>query len=262
MIISKKKTKGSNKMQQYVVANWKMYLNTRDAHKLSESMAKKMQVAERPLPKLVLCPSFPHLIPVFNNIKGTAISLGAQNCHTENNGPHTGEVGPEQLKDIQAEYVIIGHSERRRHHNESSEEIKRKLEAVIAHGMIPILCVGETIEERRSGKTIKKIEQQLRDETPEEFTPNQLIIAYEPVWSIGTNITPTEKEIEDVHGAIQYELQQLQPNGNLVPILYGGSVHTQNAATILKCSCVHGLLVGRHAINAENLWAVVTAAEE
>lgn len=248
-------------MQQYVVANWKMYIDHDKAHHLASGLATRVMESDRPLPKVVLCPSHPYLIPVYHNIKGTTVELGAQNCHPEKAGPHTGEVSVAQVKDVNAKYVIVGHSERRSEHHETSEHIRKKVEAIMNHGMCAILCVGESEEEHKKGMAFEKVAGQLKTETPGSFSPEQLIIAYEPLWCIAADRTPSKQQIEEMHGVIRYELQQLQPNGNLVPVLYGGSVTAKNAGPILGCEGVHGVLLGRHGLKLDDLWAIINSSE-
>lgn len=247
-------------MQQYVVANWKMFLRRKDAEHLAKHLARHVIESEEALPKVILCPSHPYLIPVHEHIKGSSVSLGAQGCHPQHLGPNTGEVGVQQVKDVNAEYVLIGHSEQRREHTErTNEHIRSLAEMVIEHGMIPILCVGETAEERKKGRAKQAVAKKIQEETPRKFRPGQLLVAYEPAWAIGTDKTPTRKEIEEMHEAIGYELEKLTPNGKLIPVLYGGSVDPKNAEEILRCKGVHGVVVGRHGTKLDNLWAIIKA---
>lgn len=250
-------------MQQYVVANWKMYLDHNGVQELTQGMVKRVMDSPKPLPKLVLCPSHPYLMPVYEHIKGSHISMGAQNCHPEKYGPHTGEVSVAQVKDVNAEYVLVGHSEHRNEHAEqTSEHLNFKAKVVIEHGLIPILCIGETAEERASGKAKAKIAQQVADEIPKSVHPGQIMVAYEPIWCIGSDRTPSKAEIEDMHETISQELKAQVPNGNLIPVLYGGSVHAKNAKAILECKGVHGVLVGRQAVKLEELWKILNCKDE
>lgn len=244
-------------MRQYIVGNWKMNGTKSEALKLASGFLKRIQEANRPLPQIVLCPSFLYIIPVIDILKGSPIDVGAQDCHPEKGGPFTGDVSVTQLVDIGCKYVILGHSERRYHHHEDSLVIRRKVSAAIEAGLRPILCVGESLEERKKGKALHSIAHQLQTDLPVEFSPERLVVAYEPLWAIGTGVTPKVSEIEEAMGLIKHELAQRVGGGGLVPTLYGGSVNAKNAQELLSISTVDGLLVGGVSLNLEEFWEVI-----
>ena len=156
--------------------------------------------------------------------------------------------------------MLVGHSERRRHHFETSHLIRRKIEASIQGGLRPVLCIGETAEERKSGKALHIIANQLLSDLPETFNTHQIMIAYEPLWAIGTGEVPTGEQIEEVMGLIKHELASRMGGGALVPTLYGGSVTAQNAAAILELAHIDGLLVGGASLKLEDFWQIINAS--
>jgi len=247
-------------MQQYIIGNWKMNGTKVEAKKLAASFLKRIQEATRPLPHVILCPSYPYLSTVVEVLKGSVIQVGAQDVHPERAGPFTGDVSVTQLVDVGCKYVLVGHSERRRHHFETSHLIRRKIEASIQGGLRPVLCIGETAEERKSGKALHIIANQLLSDLPETFNTHQIMIAYEPLWAIGTGEVPTGEQIEEVMGLIKHELASRMGGGALVPTLYGGSVTAQNAAAILELAHVDGLLVGGASLKLEDFWQIINAS--
>src|SRR3989338_3243531 len=247
-------------MQQYIIGNWKMNGTKVEAKKLAASFLKRIQEATRPLPHVILCPSYPYLSTVVEVLKGTVIQVGAQDVHPEKAGSFTGDVSVTQLVAVGCMYVLVGHSERRRHHFETSHLIRRKIEASIQGGLRPVLCIGETAEERKSGKALHIIANQLLSDLPETFNTHQIMIAYEPLWAIGTGEVPTGEQIEEVMGLIKHELASRMGGGALVPTLYGGSVTAQNAAAILELAHIDGLLVGGASLKLEDFWQIINAS--
>ncbi|MBI2708038.1 MAG: triose-phosphate isomerase [Proteobacteria bacterium] len=247
-------------MRQYIIGNWKMNGTKAEAQKLATTFVKRVTEASRPLPHIVLCPSYPYLTTVAEILKESSLEVGAQDCHPEHRGAFTGDVSAFQLKDVGCSYVIVGHSERRHLHHESNGLIRRKLEAAIKVELRPILCLGESAEEREQGKTFQAISNQLTSDLPLEFTPQDLIIAYEPLWAIGTGITPAPGEVEDIMGFIKHELSVRVTGGALVPILYGGSVTSLNAPTLLNLPHLDGLLVGGASLKLDEFWEIISAS--
>lgn len=248
-------------MQQYIIGNWKMNGTKAEAKKLATGFLQRIQETTRPLPHIVLCPSYPYLASVVDILKDSPIEVGAQDCHPEKSGAYTGDVSVAQLVDVGCKYVIIGHSERRHHHQETSSSIRKKIEAAIKNGLRPIVCMGESLEERESGKALEIISAQLASDLPEEFFPHDLLIAYEPLWAIGTGRIPTPEEIEEVLGLIKHELSLRISGGALIPTLYGGSVNAQVSADILNLPHVDGLLVGGVSLKLDEFWEVINASE-
>lgn len=215
-----------------VVANWKMNCLRSEAERLIAGLKAGYSGKNA----VVLCPPFTLLSIVSDHIKDTKMELGAQNCHSEEKGAYTGDISPTQLRDIGAKYVIVGHSERRTHYKCDDDVVKKKAIAAIKSGLTPIICIGETGEERKSGKTENVIISQIENSVPKD-SKDKYIIAYEPVWAIGTGITPTNDEIARTHALISAKLPGIK-------ILYGGSVNDINCSEIAGISNVSGFLVG------------------
>uniref|UniRef100_A0A832MQD4 Triosephosphate isomerase n=1 Tax=Pseudothermotoga hypogea TaxID=57487 RepID=A0A832MQD4_9THEM len=198
--------------------------------------------------KIVVCPPFVSLTDVVEITRGTNISVGAQNCHFERSGAFTGEVSAAMLKAIGIEYVIVGHSERRKYFNETDEMINRKVKSVLSEGMKPILCVGETKEEREKGLTFCVVEMQIRHAlyglSRQEV--ENIVIAYEPVWAIGTGVVAKPEQAQEVHRFIRKLLSELYDTklAESIPILYGGSIKPDNFFAIMAQPDVDGGLVG------------------
>ena len=202
-----------------------------------------------------LCPPttlLSHFIEVF---KDTPLSWGAQDCHAEEAGAHTGDVSAEMLADIGAVSVIIGHSERRRDHAETNAMVRSKFSAVQRAGMVAIVCIGETLEERERGDVISVLEKQLRESLPEDVDGSKTVLAYEPVWAIGTGKVPSGNEIVEVHGFLR---ERLDVRGiGSVPVLYGGSLGPGNADWLLRLDNVDGGLIGTASLKASSFLEVI-----
>lgn len=203
---------------------------------------------------VLICPPATLICQFASEFSDEGIEIGAQDCHTDQRGAHTGEISAEMLADAGAAYVIVGHSERRADHNETDAVVKAKAEAALNAGITPIICVGETREDREAGRTLNVIGVQLSGSLPD--TKDDYVIAYEPVWAIGTGLTPTPEDIEEVHNFIR---KNTRPE---IRILYGGSVKPSNAAEILRINNVDGALVGGASLKAEDFYAIITAAPD
>ncbi len=205
--------------------------------------------------ELAVFPPFVYLEQVRQTLTGSQLSWGAQNLSSHDSGAFTGEISAPMLKDFQCHYVIIGHSERRSLFGETDPLIAAKFLAAQRHGLVPILCVGETLEQRQQGKTIQIIEQQLATvlKLADNLTAlSQAVIAYEPVWAIGTGLNASPSQVEEVHAAIRQQLNQVHAGlGSTIRILYGGSVKPDNAAAIFSEADVDGALVGGASLQAE-----------
>jgi triosephosphate isomerase len=208
---------------------------------------------------VIICPPFPLLFS-FCQESGDQIAIGGQDCHQHPSGAYTGDISAEMIKDTGAQYVIIGHSERRAGYGESSELIAEKAQAAFESGLFPIICVGETEAERDAGKTLDVVLEQVARSIPEGASADNLIIAYEPVWAIGTGRTPTVGDIAQVHGAIRERLiARFKTDGVKIPILYGGSVKPSNANELMAVEDVNGALVGGASLKAEDLNGIIDA---
>ncbi len=199
---------------------------------------------------LLVCPPATVLIPVADILAGSGIALGGQDCHAAEKGAYTGDVSAEMLKDAGCSHVILGHSERRHGHGESDAAIRPKVAAAWRAGLVAILCIGETRAEREAGRALAVVSAQLAGSLPEGAAAERLVVAYEPVWAIGTGLTPTLADIAEIHAGIR----ALLPRGTR--ILYGGSVNPKNAGEILALADVDGGLVGGASLKAEDFWAI------
>lgn len=191
------------------------------------------------------------------------VLLAGQDCHPQPSGAHTGDIAAEMLRDAGASAVIVGHSERRADHGETSSEVRAKAEAAHRAGLAAIVCIGETKDERVAGSTVAVVCEQLKDSMPESSASANTIVAYEPVWAIGTGLTPTPEDVRDVHCAIRAVLvERFGPEGGKMRILYGGSVKPDNAATLMAVENVDGALVGGASLKASDFLAIVRAYQE
>ena len=235
------------------IANWKMHGTLAEARPLATGVRDGLRRVKDI--EVVLCPPFTALAAVAEVLAGSPLKLGAQNCHPEASGAHTGEIAPPMLSELGCRYVIVGHSERRREMGETDELINRKVRAVLAHGMTAVLCVGETAEERRQGLTFTTIEGQLRaglaDVAPEGIAGT--VLAYEPVWAIGTGVNATPSQAGEVHGYLRGLLSELtsKDTAATIRILYGGSVKAENADALMAEAEIDGALVGGASLNAQ-----------
>jgi triosephosphate isomerase len=241
------------------IGNWKMFGTLAEARPLATGVrdgARRVKDVE-----VVLCPPFTALPAVGEILAGTSLELGAQNCHPEPSGPHTGEIAPPMLVELGCRYVIVGHSERRREMGEADELINRKVRSALSHGLTPILCVGETAEERRQGLTFTTVEGQLRAglaEVPADVI-GRVVLAYEPVWAIGTGANATPAQAGEVHGYLRGLLSELvsKDTAGSIRIVYGGSVKPENAEALAAEPDIDGALVGGASLNAQGFVTIV-----
>ncbi len=207
----------------------------------------------------LVCPPYHHLVPVQAELT-VAVSLGAQDCSPFDNGAYTGDISAEMLKDVNCTYVILGHSERRQYYLESNLMIQKKAEVANDQGLISIICVGETEDQREAGEEKAVVEKQLLESLPETATAENTVIAYEPVWAIGTGKTATTDDIAAMHDFIRTKLAERLENAEKVRILYGGSVKPANAAEIFAVGNVNGALIGGASLKAEDFIGIAKAS--
>jgi triosephosphate isomerase len=242
-----------------VAGNWKM---NGLAASLGELKTLKEQVAQGPIPEadIMVCPPATLLAQARYFLTGSAIQLGAQDCHTEPSGAHTGDLSAEMLADAGARAVIVGHSERRSDHGETDALVNAKARAAYRAKIAAIICIGETEQERRDGTTLQVVRRQLEGSLPSAARASNTIIAYEPVWAIGTGLTPTPADVAEVHGFIRGELGRLlgESEAKGVRILYGGSVKSDNASELLLVPDVDGALVGGASLKAADFYAIAS----
>ena len=238
--------------------NWKM-------NGLSGDLAQiEALLAAHPAPKveMLICPPATLLSRMADTVGSHPLHLGGQDCHAAPDGANTGDISAAMLVDAGARYVILGHSERRTDHGETDAMVKAKAEAARTEGLVSVICVGETLAERESGKTLAVVGRQLEGSLPEEPIAADVVIAYEPVWAIGTGKVPTTEQIAEVHGFLRAELKRhMGVEGDGVRILYGGSVKAANAAEIFAIPEVDGALVGGASLTAGDFSPIVTALE-
>lgn len=239
--------------KKLIAGNWKMNCLLQEGTDLAKQLATAVK-AEKFNCDFLICPPFTILGAVKKCLRGTKISLGAQDVHFAEKGAHTGDISPLMLTDLGCGYVIIGHSERRTDHFESDELINKKAVAAHATGLNTVICVGETEEQRDSGKALQVCESQINNSVPNDATAKNTVIAYEPIWAIGTGKTPTAKDVEEVHAAIRKTLAKKlgKSVANKMRILYGGSVKPNNAEELLSLPDVDGALVGGASLKAQD----------
>jgi len=242
-----------------IAGNWKMYTTARAAAELCRSLRERIDGLAG-VEKLV-CPPFVFLAHAGRELVGSSIKVGAQNVYWEEEGAYTGEVSPPMLVDL-CEYVIIGHSERRKYFGETDETVNRRLKAALAHGLRPIMCVGETLEEREAGRTEEVLLRQVRGGLADVDMPVAFVLAYEPVWAIGTGVPATGPMANETIGVIRQELASLYGRelAEAARIQYGGSVTPDNVAEFMSQSQIDGALVGGASLKADAFAAIVEQA--
>ncbi|HKH80721.1 MAG TPA: triose-phosphate isomerase [Methylovirgula sp.] len=245
-----------DRLRPLVAGNWKM--NGRGADLAEIAAIRAAVVAGRAgQAEILVCPPATLLMDVARLCAGSPVALGAQDCHPAEGGPHTGDISAEMLKDAGASYVIVGHSERRAEHGESDALVRAKAKAGLRAGLRVILCVGESEAERAAGAALERVAAQLEQSLPDRVSPHDLVIAYEPVWAIGTGLTPTPADVAEIHAFLRSRLAQYLPgSGCAVRILYGGSVKPANAAELLTIGDVDGTLVGGASLKAAEFMAI------
>ena len=242
-------------MRQLIAGNWKMNGLLAEATELATALR---QGCDGLGCDLLVCPPATVLHPVGQALAGSPIALGGQDCHAEPRGPHTGDIAAPMLRDAGASWVILGHSERRAEHHETDDIVRAKVLAATEAGLTPIVCVGESDEQRQSGRETEVVGWQISGSVPKGFAG---VIAYEPIWAIGTGHTATEADVATMHAFIREELvRQFGWAGEAIRILYGGSVKPDNAAAILAVPHVGGALVGGASLMAADFLAIARAA--
>jgi triosephosphate isomerase len=245
-----------------IAGNWKMHKTIAEARGLAYEIVS--QASELKGATLILIPPFTAIYQVKKAVEGTQIRVGAQDVFWEDQGAFTGEISPLQLKEAGCEFVIIGHSERRQYFGETDETVRKKVQAAIHHSLIPIVCIGETLEEREKELTLRKIATQLEKSvftlSPEDF--QKIILAYEPIWAIGTGRNATPEQAEEVHSFIRNLIEKKYGKtlASYAIILYGGSVKRANSYSLIREKNVDGFLVGGASLEAESFLAIAREA--
>ncbi len=247
------------KQSVMIVGNWKMNglsAELDEAKRLAEGLVKQPSDV-----RVALCPPATLIAQMARVVEGSAVELGGQDCHAAAKGAFTGSISAEMLADAGARLVILGHSERRAGCGETDADVAAKVEAALAAGLKPIVCVGETLAQREAGEAIAVVRAQVAGSVPMSLAGQDFAVAYEPVWAIGTGLTPTLDQIAEVHAAVRAALiERLGEGARVVPILYGGSVNPGNAGDILSVAEVGGALVGGASLKAADFLAIVRAS--
>jgi triosephosphate isomerase len=243
-------------MPHLIAGNWKMHCLAAEAVALARAVAAGAQGINA---DLVVCPTALHVAAVTQALKGSTVAVGGQDCHQAKQGAHTGDIAGPMLRDAGATWVILGHSERRQNHGETDALVREKTLAAVEAGLTPIVCVGETADQRSGGQQTEVVGWQLAGSLPKPFTG---VVAYEPIWAIGTGKTATDEDVAIMHAFIREELgRQFGDAGRALRILYGGSVKPANAASLLAVPNVGGALVGGASLEPEEFLAIAHAAQ-
>ncbi len=244
--------------KKLIAGNWKMNLLLASGTALAKEVAEMSKKIDNKTCQFLICPPFTLLTNVKKALRGSKVCLGAQDAHFNIKGAHTGDVSPQMLTDVGCKYVILGHSERRADHFETNEIVNKK--AMLAHenGLISIICVGETLEQREKGKALDICSAQVLGSLPEDSNAKNTVIAYEPVWAIGTGKTPTPQDVAEVHSAIRTTVAKKfgKATASKMQILYGGSVKPSNAKSFLGLEDVDGALIGGASLKADDFIAI------
>jgi len=246
----------------FIAGNWKMFKTVPEA----VDMVQKLHEASLGLEKaqFVVVPPFTALSEVSRTLQGSPVQIGAQNMHWEEKGAFTGEVAATMLKDVGCTYVVIGHSERRQFFGETNETVNKKINAALPYELVPIMCIGESLEERENGNTIAKIQTQIIEglEGLEAEQVRHIILAYEPIWAIGTGLTASPDQAQEVHRFIRSSLAEKHGNdvASCAIILYGGSVKPENTYSLLKEKDINGALVGGASLKADSFAEIAKEA--
>lgn len=242
-----------------IAGNWKMNGLRKDGTALAAALVERLNGEGAARFDMLVCPPATLIAPVGEVIGGSALALGGQDCHAAEKGAHTGDISAAMLADLGCTHVIVGHSERRQDHREDDATVMAKAAAALKAGLTAIICVGETEAQRDAGEAEGIVEGQLRGSIPADATAANTVIAYEPVWAIGTGRTPTNADIAAMHAKIRSSLSGLVASADQVRILYGGSVKPSNAAEILAIDDVDGALVGGASLKDDDFWAIAAS---
>jgi len=247
--------------KKIVAGNWKMNTSVTEGIELAKAIVGQIKTLDKSH-QVIICPPFTHLSQVGSTLSGSSVKLGAQNCHTNESGAYTGEVSAEMLKSISVEYCLVGHSERRAYNAETSEELAAKLKVLLSKNITPILCCGEQLSDRKTESHFEVISEQLEilwklDKT--DFA--KIIVAYEPVWAIGTGETATAEQAQEIHAFIRGLIEKYFSieHAENTTILYGGSCKPTNAVELFSKPDVDGGLIGGAALKAEDFIGIIEA---
>ena len=248
--------------KKLIAGNWKMNGLLEDGVALAKGVAQEVKAFGKSDCEFLVCPPFTLLASVKKALRGAKVALGAQDVHFAEKGAHTGDISPLMLKDLGCSYVIVGHSERRADHFETDELVCKKAVAAHAAGLKAVICIGETEAQRDAGKTIEVCSSQILGSVPEDSTAADTVIAYEPVWAIGTGKTATADQAEEVCAFIRATLAKLYGAdvAETITVQYGGSMNAKNAAELLSKTNVDGGLIGGASLKAADFTTIINAA--
>lgn len=246
----------SSSIRPLVAGNWKMNGIASDLLELKQIAAGFADASGNAAEGLICTPAT--LIErAVRAVEGQSLSIGGEDCHAKASGAHTGDISAEMIADCGASHVIVGHSERRTDHGETDETVAEKARAAWRGGLVAIICVGETEAERKDGETLDVLERQIAGSVPDDATTDNTVVAYEPVWAIGTGLTPTVGDVAEAHAHIRDRLvERLGEAGKAVRILYGGSVKPSNAAELMAVENVNGALIGGASLKAQDFLGI------
>ena len=245
--------------RKLVMGNWKMHGSRASVDQLLHDLIPGLDGGQAI--EVAVFPTFVHLAQAIGASTGAALTVGAQDCSHMDSGAYTGEVAPVMLRDIGCDWTLIGHSERRQYHTESDDLLHAKLAAAVGAGLAAVLCVGETLEQRENGEAEQVVARQLRGAMVNQLSLAGLVVAYEPVWAIGTGVTATQEQAQAMHAFIRACLAEIDGvDATETRVLYGGSVKPENAAELFAQQDIDGALVGGASLNAEDFLAIVAAA--
>ncbi len=251
----------TTKRHPLIAGNWKMNGLKKDVRSLAGGLASRVKKLNNPTFEMLVCPPAPLVGLVSEAVKGSGIAVGGQDCHASEAGAHTGDISAALLKSMGCKYVIVGHSERRTDHAETDKVVKAKAEAALVAGLKVIVCIGETLKERKAGQTLKVNRKQLRGSLSADATAANTVIAYEPVWAIGTGEVATPEQAQEVHAAIRDVLKSKlgADQADKMRILYGGSMKPDNAAELLAQPDIDGGLIGGASLTVRDFWGIAQA---
>ncbi|MFQ5721582.1 MAG: triose-phosphate isomerase [Candidatus Aminicenantales bacterium] len=248
-----------NNQKPFIAGNWKMHKTIPEALELVTAICQKSPELKEA--EIVVIPPFTALKAVSQEIEGSHVKLGAQNLFWEEKGAFTGEISPVMVRDAGCQFVVVGHSERRQYFGETNETVNKRIKAALNNGLVPIMCLGESLEERKKDKTIEKVARQINEglEGLNEKEARQTIIAYEPIWAIGTGLTASPSQAQEVHAFIRGQLEERYGNkiASCAIILYGGSVKPANTWALLKEKDINGALVGGASLEAASFVKII-----
>jgi triosephosphate isomerase len=243
-------------MRPLIAGNWKMNMTKIAGAALARDLGMRYaEQANRDF-DLLICPPATLIDAAGQAVAGSGVFVGGQDCHAAEKGAHTGDISAAMLADLGCTHVLVGHSERRQNHGEMDLLIGEKAKAAYDAGLIAVICIGETEAERDAGQALAVCSRQIAGSVPNNATPDNTVIAYEPVWAIGTGRTPTTGDVAEVHSHIRAELSLHMAGADAVRLLYGGSVKPSNAGQLLAVPNVNGALVGGASLSADDFWAI------